>query len=89
MQMIEYRATGRYTPNDAFIKLPDVNVWVRRKEDQNDLEREICTYEKLVFPRRPPSMDEAYEMREERSKFRRKLKQKVTKKVTFKNFKKT
>jgi hypothetical protein len=71
--MIEYRATGSFTPNQEFVKLPDVNVWVRKPSKRNGLEQEICVYETLMFPKRPPSMDEAYSQREQRSLFRRKL----------------
>jgi hypothetical protein len=72
-QVIEYRATGKYTPSSEFVKLPDVNVWVRRRR-QNGLEREISDYESCQFPKRPASMDKAYEKREVRSKLKRKLK---------------
>jgi len=71
--MIEYRATGGYTPNNRFVKLSDVNVWVRQEQYRNDLEKEICAYDKVIFPKRPPSMDEAFALREQRSLFRRKL----------------
>lgn len=73
-QMVEYRATGGFTPCEEFVKLPEVNVWVRRKEKQNGLEKEIGSYANLVFPKRPARLDEAYEEREVRSKFKRKLK---------------
>jgi hypothetical protein len=72
-QVVEYRATGTYTPSKEFDKLEGVNVWVRR-HFQNGLERELCKYTTCHFPKRPPEMDEAYERREERSKLRRKLK---------------
>ena len=72
-QMIEYRATGSFTPNTEFVKLSNVNVWVRKEANQNDLEKELCSYETVVFPKRPPSMDEAYALRTQRSIFRRKL----------------
>jgi hypothetical protein len=72
-QMIEYRATGSYTPNQEFVKLPEVNVWVRKSSKRNGLEQEICEYDTMIFPKRPPSMDEAYQQREQRSLFRRKL----------------
>jgi hypothetical protein len=72
-QMIEYRATGGFTPNIEFVKLSDANVWVRKAANRNDLEKEICSYETLVFPKRPPKLDDAYALREQRSIFRRKL----------------
>ena len=72
-QMIEYRATGSFTPNAEFVKLSNANVWVRKETNRNDLEKEICSYETVVFPKRPPSMDEAYALREQRGIFRRKL----------------
>jgi hypothetical protein len=71
--MIEYRATGAFTPNEEFIKVPGANVWVREPQKQNALEQEICEYETMVFPRRPPSMDEAFAERQRRGIFRRKL----------------
>ncbi len=72
-QMVEYRATGTFTPIQEFMKLPEVNVWVRKPSKRNGLEQEICQYETMIFPKRPPSMDEAYAERERRSLFRRKL----------------
>lgn len=72
-QVVEYRATGSFTPSTEFGKLEGVNVWVRRKF-QNGLEREISAYSTCLFPKRPKEMDEAYEKREERSKLKRKLK---------------
>ena len=72
-QMIEYRATGTFTPHEEFIKVPEANVWVRQPMKQNALEREICQYETMVFPVRPPSMNEAFEERQRRGIFRRKL----------------
>eukprot|EP00980_Cylindrotheca_fusiformis_P022958 scaffold9951_cov146-Cylindrotheca_fusiformis.AAC.2 len=73
-QVIEYRATGSYTPSLKFSRLEGTNIWVR-KHIQNGLEKEISQYTTCQFPKRPPTMDEAYERREERSIFRRKLKQ--------------
>eukprot|EP00934_Nitzschia_sp_Nitz4_P006962 Nitzschia sp. Nitz4//scaffold135_size62275//34535//35644//NITZ4_006353-RA/size62275-processed-gene-0.33-mRNA-1//-1//CDS//3329535572//6952//frame0 len=73
-QLIEYRATGKYTPSTEFIKLPQTNVWIRR--NGNLLEQEIQNYPTYTFPKRPPSMDKAYEEREERSRLKRKLKSK-------------
>jgi hypothetical protein len=58
-QMIEYRATGGFPPNDEFVKLSDANVWVRKEANLNDLEKEICGYETVVFPKRPPAMNDA------------------------------
>lgn len=72
-QMIEFRTTGTFTANQEFVKLPNANVWVRKPSRRNGLEQEISTYETLNFPKRPPSMDEAYAQREQRSIFRRKL----------------
>lgn len=74
-QVIEYRATGSYTPSQKFCRLEGTNFWVKR-HIQNGLEKEISQYPTCQFPKRPPTMDEAYERREERSIFRRKLKQK-------------
>jgi hypothetical protein len=72
-QVIEYRATGKFTPSQKFDKLVGVNVWVRRFLP-NGLETEIASYTTCLFPPRPPQLDAAYELREERSKLRRKLK---------------
>jgi hypothetical protein len=74
-QVIEYRATGSYTPSQKFCRLEGTNIWVKR-HIQNGLEKEISQYPSCQFPKRPPTMDEAYERREERSIFKRKLKQK-------------
>ena len=74
-QQIEYRATGSFTPSAEFIKLENVNVWVRADlERRNGLEQEICQYETFTFPRRPAELDERYEIQLEVSKYRRKLK---------------
>ena len=74
-QVIEYRATGSFTPSKEFSKIDDVNVWIRKqKAFQNKLEREISNYDTCLFPKRPPQLDRAYEEREERSKLKRKLK---------------
>jgi hypothetical protein len=72
-QVIEYRATGKFTPSQKFDKLVGVNVWVRRILP-NGLETEIASYTTCLFPPRPPQLDAAYALRDERSKLRRKLK---------------
>jgi hypothetical protein len=74
-QVVEYRATGSYTPSKYFTRIEGTNIWVRTN-GKNGLEKEISQYDSCLFPKRPASMDEAYEMREERSILRRKLKQK-------------
>ena len=73
-QVIEYRATGSFTPSEECLKL-DGNVWIR-KHVQNKLEQEISRYPSCQFPKRPAKLDKAYNEREERSKFKRKLKDK-------------
>lgn len=73
-QVVEYRATGSFTPSKRFGKLDDVNVWIRYPPFQNGLEREISQYITCLFPKRPKEMDSDYERREERSKLKRKLK---------------
>jgi len=74
-QHLQYRATGKYSPSETCEKLQDVGPWVhKRPEFRNALEREISTYDTVVFPLRPPELDEAYKRREEESKRKRKLK---------------
>lgn len=74
-QYREYRATGRFMPSTTFKKLGP--LWVRMKEhEKNSLEREIDSYDTVVFSPRPNAeMDEAYRKREEERKQRRKEQQ--------------
>jgi hypothetical protein len=73
----EFRATGRYQPSRRFEKLQGVGSWVRsRWEEKNGLERELSTYETVLFPLRPPQMDEAYEKRRLEGLSNRKRRQK-------------
>jgi SRSO17 transposase len=74
-QLLEYRATGRYRPSDAFEKVDGSGVWVRKKPHvKNALERELAGYETFAFLPRPPDEEEAYQRRLEASKERRKQK---------------
>jgi len=74
----EFRATGRYQPSRRFEKLQGVGPWVRsRWEEKNNLEREMSTYETVLFPPRPPKLDEAYEKRRVEGIEKRKLRQKA------------
>jgi hypothetical protein len=73
----EFRATGRYEPSHRFQKLQGVGSWVRsRWEEKNGLERELSTYETVLFPLRPPQLDEAYEKRRLEGLVNRKRRQK-------------
>jgi hypothetical protein len=47
-QMVEYRATGSYTPSRRFAKIDNKKVWVRVPAG-NGLEREITSYETCTF----------------------------------------
>lgn len=74
-QHMEYRATGYYTVSTTFQKLNNAGVWVKINwNDKNDLEREIATYKTVIFPRRPPELNNEYIQREYESKQRRSLK---------------
>lgn len=74
-QVIEYRATGSYTPSENFGPIGNSNVWVR-KDHPNPLEKEILSYDTVQFPLRPPEFDHAYEERDIRRIVKRKLKDK-------------
>ena len=74
-QHMEYRATGLYTPSDTFERIEGAGLWLRKRmEEKNELEREIASYETVVFPARPPEYDEEYRKREEASRLKRKEK---------------
>jgi len=71
----EFRATGYYTPSDRFEKLGGAGLWVHKKiEERNELEVEVDSYDTVVFPMRPPEMDEDYMRRDRENKERRKAK---------------
>ena len=75
---MEFRATGHYTPSDKFERCDGVGLWVhKRPEEKNHLEREIATYDTVIFPQRPDHMDEDYERRLKESKERRKARMKA------------
>jgi hypothetical protein len=74
-QHMEFRATGYYTPSNKFERLDGAGLWVRKNaHEKNALEREIATYDTVVFPMRPPEFDEEYRRREQESKEKRKAK---------------
>ena len=75
-QLREYRATGGYRPLRSMLRLGNGNgPWVRMPyERKNDLEKEIDTYEEVVFPPRPKEMEEEHRRRVEESKERRRKK---------------
>ncbi len=72
-QVIEYRATGSYQPSKHFERLENSSIWIR-KDNPSPLEKEISSYDTILFPKRPPEMDEAYREREIRSITKRRLK---------------
>jgi hypothetical protein len=64
-QSMEYRATGFYRPSTQFEKLAGSGVWVRKNwAEKNALERDIATYKTVVFPPRPPELDEEHTRKE-------------------------
>jgi hypothetical protein len=72
---LEYRATGYYTPSARFERPDGAGLWVHKKIDEkNELETEIASYETVLFPMRPPELDEAYAKREKEGRERRRLK---------------
>ena len=64
-QLQEFKATGQYQPSEKFERMENgVGPWVKKSwNEKNGLERELSTYETVVFPARPPQLDEAYEQR--------------------------
>jgi len=75
---MEFRATAHFTPSEIFERIQGVGPWIHKRiEERNDLEREIATYDTVVFPMRPPEMDEDYKKRDQESKARRKAKLKA------------
>ena len=93
-RVLEYRATGDWSPYTTFTRLTtnkngvdcrglnerstgSNGPWVRMPyAAKNPLEREIDTYEQVIFPPRPVGSEEAYEKRVEESKKKRKEKRK-------------
>jgi hypothetical protein len=72
-QHLEFRATGHYTPSEVFEKVDGTGLWVRKKfSEKNALEKEIAGYETVIFPPRPPELDEEYNKRNQENKERRK-----------------
>jgi hypothetical protein len=72
-QHLEFRATGHYTPSEVFEKVDGTGLWLRKKfSEKNALEKEIAGYETVIFPPRPPELDEEYYKRDQESKERRK-----------------
>jgi len=51
----EYKVRGSYRPSSIFEKVSGTNLWFRkRRQDQNELEREISDYDTYSFPPLPP-----------------------------------
>lgn len=74
-QHLEFRATGYYTPSERFERTDGAGLWMHKlDEEKNALEREISSYDTVIFPLRPAKFDSEYREREIASKERRKLK---------------
>ena len=88
-RLIEYRATGSWTPYTSFERLTrnrngvevadrgpgNQGPWVRLPcEEKNDLECELDTYEQVIFPPRPKEMEEEHERKVRESKAKRRRK---------------
>lgn len=74
-QLMEFRATGTYTPSETFKQLEPTNTWVYKDLSKaNPLEQEIQSYKSHDFPVRPAQYDAAYAQRNLESKARRKQK---------------
>ncbi|KAL7443556.1 hypothetical protein ACHAXM_008935 [Skeletonema potamos] len=89
-RLIEYRATGSWTPYSVIERLArnkngvEINVdrgtgcqgpWVRIPyAEKNELERELETYDQVLFPPRPKDMEKEHERKIEESKAKRKKK---------------
>ena len=96
-RLIEYRATGSWTPYSVIERLArnkngvEITVdrgtgsqgpWVRIPyAEKNDLERELETYEQVIFPPRPKEMEEEHERKMEESKAKRKRKREEAKRL--------
>mmetsp|Transcript_1072 Transcript_1072/g.1713 ORF Transcript_1072/g.1713 Transcript_1072/m.1713 type:complete len:364 (+) Transcript_1072:43-1134(+) len=88
-RLMEYRATGQWTPLTCITRLDDNKngavctlervthgPWVRIPYDKkNELERELESYDQVIFPPRPAGKEEAHERRikESLEKRRRKI----------------
>lgn len=85
----EYRATGSWPPFTTIARLENKVLtdfildrktgsqgpWVRIPyERKNDLEKELETYEQVIFPPRPTEMEEEHKRKVEEAKERRKKK---------------
>ena len=88
-RLIEYRATGSWTPYTSFERLTrnrngvevadrgpgNQGPWVRLpSEEKNELECELDTYEQVIFPPRPKEMEEEHERKVRESKAKRRRK---------------
>ena len=92
-RLIEYRATGSWTPYTVIERLThnkngviitdlvrdrgtgNQGPWVRIPySEKNELERELETYDQVIFPPRPKEMEEEHERKLEESKVKRKRK---------------
>lgn len=84
-QLLEYRATGAFTPSELFERQEGVGLWVHKKvSEKTELELEISQYETLNFPPRPPEYDEDYHRRFKESIERRKSKLKKDREEMYK-----
>jgi len=58
-QYREFRATGVYTKSTRFEKLENAGPWVHiSDQEKNALEKELASYPTVVFPPRPPNLDD-------------------------------
>jgi len=59
-QYREFRATGVYTKSMKYVKLGNgAGPWVHLlDEERNALEKELASYPTVIFPPRPPNLDE-------------------------------
>jgi len=90
-RLMEYRATGHWPPFTVITRLDENKngivctmervthgPWVRIPyEEKNELEKELESYEQVIFPPRPAGLDEAHEtsVKESMEKRRRKIKE--------------
>lgn len=88
-RVVEYRATGAWQPFTTIERLVNKNgvtvevdrktggngPWVRIPyERKNDLEKELETYDQVIFPPRPSEMEEEHKRKIQEQKERRKKK---------------
>jgi hypothetical protein len=85
-QLIEYRATGYYTPSSKYVRNNNgIGLWTHiQKQDKNALELEIDTYETVQFPSTHLNEDEQ-QQRIQSSREKRKAKIKLQRKEHLQN----